>query len=60
MSANKIMAIVFWKSKGIIFIDYLEKGKRYHSGVLRNFTSIFKRSGKEKMASFGEKKIVSP
>lgn len=25
MSAGKVMATVFWDSRGIIFIDYLEK-----------------------------------
>jgi len=26
-SAGKIMALVFWDAEGILFIDYLEKGK---------------------------------
>lgn len=26
-SAGKVMATVFWDSQGIIFIDYMEKGK---------------------------------
>lgn len=37
-SAGKIMATVFWDSQGIIFIDYLEKGKTitgaYYSSLL--------------------------
>lgn len=30
-SAGKVMASVFWDSQGIIFIDYLEKGKTINS-----------------------------
>jgi hypothetical protein len=26
-SAGKVMASVFWDAEGILFIDYLEKGK---------------------------------
>ncbi|CAK9809282.1 hypothetical protein ANTQUA_LOCUS5971 [Anthophora quadrimaculata] len=27
LSAGKVMATVFWDSRGVIFIDYLQKGK---------------------------------
>jgi len=27
LSAGKVMATVFWYSQGVIYIDYLEKGK---------------------------------
>lgn len=30
-SAGKVMASVFWDAHGILFIDYLEKGKRINS-----------------------------
>ena len=30
-SAGKVMASVFWDAHGIIFIDYLEKGKTINS-----------------------------
>lgn len=30
-SAGKVMATVFWDARGIIFIDYLEKGKTINS-----------------------------
>jgi len=37
-SAGKVMASVFWDAKGILFIDYLEKGKtitgKYYSHLL--------------------------
>jgi histone-lysine N-methyltransferase SETMAR len=36
-SAGKVMASVFWDAEGILFVDYLEKGKtitgEYHSNV---------------------------
>lgn len=41
LSANKIMATVFWDCRGIIHIDYLEKGKpitgKYYSELLSTF-----------------------
>jgi histone-lysine N-methyltransferase SETMAR len=37
-SAGKVMASVFWDTEGILFIDYLEKGKtitgKYYSNLL--------------------------
>jgi histone-lysine N-methyltransferase SETMAR len=37
-TARKVMALVFWDAKGILFIDYLEKGKtimgEYYSHLL--------------------------
>jgi histone-lysine N-methyltransferase SETMAR len=33
-SAGKIMASVFWDAEGILFIDYLEKGKKNNWGIL--------------------------
>jgi hypothetical protein len=37
-SARKVMASVFWDNEGILFIDYLEKGKtiirEYYSNLL--------------------------
>jgi histone-lysine N-methyltransferase SETMAR len=38
-SAGKVMASVFWDAEGILFIDYLEKGKtmtrEYYSNLLK-------------------------
>ena len=37
-SAGKVMASLFWDAEGILFIDYLEKGKtitgEYYSNLL--------------------------
>ena len=42
-SAGKVMATVFWDSKGVIYINYLEKGKTitglYYGEVLDQFNS---------------------
>ncbi|XP_043258450.1 uncharacterized protein LOC122400837 [Colletes gigas] len=41
LSAGKVMATVFWNSKGVIYIDYLVKGKTitglYYAGLLGRF-----------------------
>lgn len=46
-SAGKVMATVFWDSKGIIFIDYLEKGRtitgQYYAQLLDRFDDALKR-----------------
>lgn len=36
-SAGKVMATVFWDSQGIIFIDYLEKGKTITGNTTVNY-----------------------
>ena len=38
-SAGKVMVSVFWDAKGVVFVDYLEKGQtingEYYSNLLR-------------------------
>jgi hypothetical protein len=45
-SARKVMATIFWDSKGIIFIDYLEKGRtitgQYCDQLWGNFDDVLK------------------
>jgi hypothetical protein len=36
-SAGKLMASVFWDAEGILFIDYLEKGKTITGEYCSNF-----------------------
>jgi len=40
-SAGKVMATVFWDSQGVIYIDYLEKGKTglYYAELLGRLTA---------------------
>jgi hypothetical protein len=59
-SAGKVMASVFWDAEGVLFIDYLEKGKtiigEYYSNLLTKQKKKFMRKktrfGKEKKPSF--------
>lgn len=59
-SAGKVMATVFWDSQGIIYMDYLEKGKRitglYYAELLGRLDAELKK----KMAPFGKKKSALP
>ncbi|XP_033229681.1 uncharacterized protein LOC117181226 [Belonocnema kinseyi] len=47
LSANKVMPTVFWKARGIIHIDYLQKGKtingQYFSELLDRFDTYLKK-----------------
>lgn len=47
LSANKVMASVFWDAKGIIFIDYLEKGRsitgEYYASLLQRLSDEIKK-----------------
>jgi histone-lysine N-methyltransferase SETMAR len=57
-SAVKLMALVFWDAKGILFIDYLEKGKttgEYYSNLLTRLDEKIVRKGpvcRRKTSSF--------
>jgi len=58
-SAGKTMASVFWDAEGILFIDYLEKGKtitgEYYSTLLTRLDETFVRKDpvcKRKKSSF--------
>jgi histone-lysine N-methyltransferase SETMAR len=60
-SAGKVMASVFWDAEGILFIDYLEKGKsitgEYYSNLL---TRLNKKNKKipEKRTSLQKKNVI--
>ncbi|XP_025161796.1 histone-lysine N-methyltransferase SETMAR-like [Harpegnathos saltator] len=58
LSANKVMATVFWDARGIIHIDYLEKGKtitsEYYSELLDRFDIDFK----QKRPHLAKKKVL--
>lgn len=58
LSAGKVMASVFWDAKGILFIDYLEKGKTINSAY---YTSLLDQLGekiREKRPGLQRKKII--
>ncbi|KMQ82022.1 mariner transposase, partial [Lasius niger] len=57
-SAGKVMATIFWDSRDIIFIDYLEKGKtitgQYYASLLDRFHAELM----EKRPHLAKKKIL--
>ncbi|XP_011251320.1 histone-lysine N-methyltransferase SETMAR-like [Camponotus floridanus] len=58
LSANKVMATVFWNARGIIHIDYLQKGKtingEYYANLLDRFNDVLK----EKRPHLAKKKVL--
>ncbi|XP_037931663.1 histone-lysine N-methyltransferase SETMAR-like [Teleopsis dalmanni] len=58
LSANKVMATVFWDASGVIHIDYLEKGKtitgEYYSKLLNRFDFHLK----QKRPHLAKKKVL--
>ncbi|XP_039302537.1 uncharacterized protein LOC120357081 [Solenopsis invicta] len=60
LSAGKVMVTVFWDSQGVIYIDYLEKGKTvtglYYAELLGRFDAELQK----KTALFGEEKSALP
>lgn len=59
LSANKVMATVFWDARGIIHIDYLQKGRtvngEYYCNLLDRFNDVLK----EKRPHLAKKKFSS-
>jgi len=57
-SAGKVMASVFWDARGIIFIDYLPKGKTingvYYANLLQRLTNEIKK----KRPHLAKKKVL--
>lgn len=58
LSANKIMATVFWDARGIIHIDYLQKGRtitgQYYAELLDRFDADLK----QKRPHLAKKKVL--
>ena len=54
-SAGKVMASVFWDAHGIIFIEYLEKGKKHQQRLFQSSIGAFERRNRGKTAPFEEK-----
>lgn len=57
-SAGKVMASVFWDSKGIIFIDYLEHGKTINSDYYIGLLERLKAEVAVKRKHLARKKIL--
>ncbi|XP_017486515.1 PREDICTED: histone-lysine N-methyltransferase SETMAR-like, partial [Rhagoletis zephyria] len=54
LSANKVMATVFWDARGVIHIDYLQKGKTINGKILGDFDKALK----EKRPHLLKKKVL--
>lgn len=57
-SAGKVMASVFWDAKGILFIDYLEKGKTINGPYYASLLDQLKQKIQEKRPGLVKKKIL--
>jgi len=55
-SAGKVMASVFWDAEGILFIDYLEKGKTITGEYYSNLLTTLDKEIREKRPSLQKKK----
>lgn len=58
LSANKVMATVFWDARGIIHIDYLQKGKTINGVYYAELLGRFDCSFRKKRPRLSTKKIL--
>lgn len=57
-SAGKVMATVFWDARGIIFVDYLEKGKTINGEYYANLLQRLSDEIKKKRPHLAKKKVL--
>ena len=57
-SAKKIMASIFWDAKGVLLIDYLEKGKTINSEYYCNLLDQLDKNIREKRSGLQKKTII--
>lgn len=57
-SAGKVMATVFWDSQGVIYIDYLEKGKTINGPYYATLLEKFNAEVVKKRPHLAKKKIL--
>lgn len=57
-SANKVMATVFWDARGVIFIDYLQKGKTITGEYYASLLDQLNEKLKEKRPHLARKKVL--
>ena len=58
LSANKVMATVFWDACGVIHIDYLQKRRTINGEYYTNLLERFKKDLKKKRAHLAKKKVL--
>ena len=56
--ANKVMASVFWDSKGVILVDHLKRGKTVNLVYCCNFSHRLREEIKEKCQGILRKKVL--
>jgi len=56
--AGKVMASVFWDTEGILFIDYLEKGKKITGEYYSNLLTRLDDKSREKRPGLQKKNII--
>ncbi|KAL1454589.1 hypothetical protein WDU94_010809 [Cyamophila willieti] len=58
LSAGKVMATVFWDARGVIFVDYLEKGQTINSAYYVTLLDTLNEKLKEKRPHLAKKKVL--
>jgi len=58
LSANKVMATVFWDARGVIHVDYLEKGRTINGEYYSNLLGQFDSELKKKRPHMAKKKVL--
>ena len=58
LSANKVMSTVFWDARGVIHIDYLQKGRTINGEYYTNLLDRFNEDLKKKLPHLTKKKVL--
>ncbi|QQP49556.1 Uncharacterized protein FKW44_010266, partial [Caligus rogercresseyi] len=58
LSANKVMATVFWDARGVIHIDYLQKGRTMNGEYYTSLLDRFNEDLKKKRPHLAKKKVL--
>ncbi|QQP57394.1 Mariner transposase, partial [Caligus rogercresseyi] len=58
LSANKVMATVFWDARGVIHIDYLQKGRTMNGEYYTSLLDRFNEDLKKKRPPLAKKKVL--
>ena len=56
LSANKVMATIFWDARGVIYTDYLQKVRTIDGEYYTNLLDRFNENLKKKTTAFGQEK----
>ena len=58
LSANVVMATIFWDARGVIHIDYLQKGTTINGEYYTNLLDRFNEDLKKKRPHLAKKKVI--